>query len=95
MARTLEAIKTDLRQKAPNLQRIEDGEYIQYSDTEYNTAIDAAAQSVLDVELQADQETQERINRLAIVGRLRNNTATNDDRNRAILFILRTLRADT
>lgn len=94
MARTLEAIKTDIQQKTPVLRRMVDGEYIDYSSTEYNTAIDAAAQTTLEAELVVDQEAQDRVTRLAIIGRLRNNTATNDDRNRAILFILRTLRAD-
>lgn len=94
MARTLQEITTDLRTRYPRLDIQDNDEKKQLVGADYDNAISTMAIETQNIETLVETNDADRTTRLAIIGRLRNNTATNDDRNRAILFILRTLRAD-
>jgi hypothetical protein len=100
MARTREEILTDLRVKEP--QRFEatldrntypDGRK-PYSPDQYESSLQTSADIIFANETAKDQADQDTSNAKLIVGRLRNNTATNDDRNKAILWLIKQVRSD-
>lgn len=89
-----ETIETHFRENYPQLKKIVDNVEQSLTSEEYETRITEMTDAELERIAAETQELQQTNTAKAIVNRLRNNTATNDDRNRAILFILRYIRND-
>lgn len=87
-------VLAELRAEHPKLRVREGGQDRDLSPEEYEPRLAEMADTIIAQRTAADQETQTVTAARAILNRLRNGTATNDDRNRAILFLLRYVRAD-
>ena len=88
------AVLADLRASYPKLKIREGKADRELTPEEYDSRLGEMADAVMEQRTATNQEEQQTTAARAIIARLRNNTATNDDRNRAILFILRYIRSD-
>lgn len=96
MARTVDVILTELQNDSRynQISDLVNGNKVILSPEDRLNRLTQWANDIRNSELTAETITVEENQRRAIASRLQNNTATNDDRNKAILWLIRQLRPD-